>query len=66
MYKVIGCILVALALGFIIVIDVISVAPVFSIYMEWIGLFLAILAGVLYLMYHINKNRGDDGDLYSE
>ena len=62
MQKVTGCVLVALALVFIIYIDVISDAPVWSIYMEMIGIFLALLAGLLYLLHHNNEKRGDDDD----
>ena len=62
MHKVIGCILVALAIGFIIFIDVLSAAPVWSIYMEMIGIFLALLAGLLYLLHYNNEKRGDDDD----
>lgn len=60
MNKVAGCILVALALVFIIYIDVVSVAPAWSIYMEMIGIALALLAGLLYLLHYINEKRGDD------
>ena len=62
MQKVTGCVLVALALVFIIYIDVISDAPVWSIYMEMIGIFLALLAGLLYLLHHNNEKRGDDDE----
>ena len=62
MQKVTGCVLVALALVFIIYIDVISDAPVWSIYMEMIGIFLALLAGLLYLLHYNNEKRGDDDD----
>ena len=62
MQKVTGCVLVALALVFIIYIDVISDAPVWSIYMEMIGIVLALLAGLLYLLHHNNEKRGDDDD----
>jgi peptidoglycan/LPS O-acetylase OafA/YrhL len=61
MNKVTACILVALALGFIIYIDVLSHAPVWSIYMEMVGIFLAFLAGLLYLLHH-NKEKRGDGD----
>ncbi|MBT7268311.1 MAG: hypothetical protein HN884_15660 [Rhodospirillaceae bacterium] len=62
MHKVTACILVALALGFVIYIDVLSHAPVWSIYMEMIGIFLALLAGLLYLLHYNNEKRGDDDD----
>ena len=57
MHKVIGCILVALAIGFIIFIDVLSDAPVWSIYMEMIGIVFALLAGILYLQHHNKQKR---------
>ena len=48
----------ALALGFIIYIDLLSHAPVWSIYMEMVGIFLAFLTGLLYLLHHNKKKRG--------
>ena len=62
MHKVIGCILVALAIGFIIFIDVLSAAPVWSIYMEMIGIVLALLAGILFFLQYNNEKRGDDDE----
>ena len=62
MQKVTGCVLVALALVFIIYIDVISDAPVWSIYMEMIGIVLALLAGILFFLQYNNEKRGDDDD----
>lgn len=59
MDKVVGCILVALALGFIIVIDVFSSAPVWTVYAEWVGLFLAFLAAILYYVSYRKKNMPD-------
>ncbi len=64
MDKVVGCILVALALGFIIVIDVMKSAPVWTVYMEWVGLFLAFLAAIMYYMYYRKKSQAEeDGQL---
>ncbi|MBT3989391.1 MAG: hypothetical protein HON14_13165 [Rhodospirillaceae bacterium] len=62
MQKVTGCVLVALALVFIIYIDVISDAPVWSIYMEMIGIVLALLAGILFFLQYNNEKRGDDDE----
>ncbi len=64
MQKVTGCVLVALALVFIIYIDVVSDAPPWSIYMEMFGIVLALLAGLLYLLHHNNEKRGDDEDYF--
>jgi hypothetical protein len=41
-------------------IDVLSHAPVWSIYMEMVGIFLAFPAGLLYLLHHNKEKRGDD------
>lgn len=50
MNKVAGCLLVALGLGIILVIDVFSAAPAWTVYAEWTGLALAVLAAILYYM----------------
>ncbi len=65
MNKVIGCLFVALALGTVLVIDVHSVAPPWTVYMEWTGLILAFIAAILYFMQHRRVTRGeDDGDAF--
>jgi len=54
MSKVAACFLVALGIGFLIVIDIIAIAPAWSIYMEVLGVFLALFAAVLYYMHHVD------------
>ena len=63
MNKVIGCLFVALALGAVLVIDVRSIAPPWTIYAEWFGICLAFIAAVLYFIQFRNENREDDSDL---
>ncbi len=50
MNKVIGCLIVALALSIVLVVDVVSTAPPWTVYAEWAGLALSILAAILYFM----------------
>ena len=50
MNKVIGCLLVALALGIVLVVDVVSTAPPWTVYAEWTGLVLAVIAAILYFV----------------
>ncbi|NQV54603.1 MAG: hypothetical protein HQ503_01985 [Rhodospirillales bacterium] len=57
MSKVAACFLVALGIGFLIVIDVISIAPSWTIYLEGVGIFLALLAAALYYMHHTDLKR---------
>ncbi|GEM_PF-2079400 len=67
MNKVIACLFVALALGAVLVLDVHSVAPAWTIYMEWTGLILAFIAAVMYFMHHRSMTRGDDdGDRFED
>ena len=57
MKKVVACLSVALALGLVLVIDVFSTAPPWTVYMEWTGLILAFIAAVLYFLHDQKKRR---------
>ncbi|MBT3990812.1 MAG: hypothetical protein HOG95_03645 [Rhodospirillaceae bacterium] len=50
MNKVVGCLFVSLALAVILVVDVVSTAPPWTVYAEWAGLVLSIIAAILYFM----------------
>jgi len=63
MNKVIGCLSVALALGIVLVIDVHSTAPPWTIYVEWVGLALAFVAAVLYFIQYRFEKQSEKADI---
>jgi xanthine/uracil permease len=56
MNKVIGCLVVALGLSILLMVDVRSGAPAWTIYAEGAGLALALIAVVLYYIQARDKN----------
>ncbi|NQV55340.1 MAG: hypothetical protein HQ503_05725 [Rhodospirillales bacterium] len=67
MSKVSGCILVALATAGLIIIDILSIAPAWSIYMEELGVVLALWAAVLYYLHHNEMiNAGKEFEEFDE
>lgn len=50
MIKIVACLLVTLALGIVLIIDVVSIAPTWTVYIELLGLALAFIAAILYFM----------------
>jgi protein-S-isoprenylcysteine O-methyltransferase Ste14 len=57
MNKVIGCLFVSLALAIVLVVDVVTTAPPWTVYAEWAGLALSLIAAILYFIQARNAGK---------